>query len=131
MYTLNRDICDYFLSLLSHFFPHCMSIHFFSRLLSLIFVATLFHPIAISFRTFLSVRIVDERLKLLTIMDFVRHSFFNSKALSRSSMRLFPSFFIGSMELGECQGVERDRPRFMKFFSGHVGIVQRLSLRKC
>ena len=120
MCALNRDICDYFLSLLSHFFPHCMSIHFFSRLLSLIFVATLFHPIAISFRTFLSVRIVDERLKLLTIMDFVRHSFFNPKALSRSFVssfvRLFPSFFIGSMELGECQGVERDRPIYEVFF---------------
>ena len=35
--------------------------------------------VTISFRTFLLVRIVDERLKLLTIMDFVRHSFFNRK----------------------------------------------------
>lgn len=114
--------------------PFLPPLHVYPLFLS--FVISYFHSdsipsVAISFRTFLLIRIVDERLKLLTIMDFVRHSFFNSKALSRSSMRLFPSFFIGSMELGECQGVERDRPRFMKFFSGHVGIVQRLGLRKC
>ena len=118
--------------------PFLPPLHVYPLFLS--FVISYFHSdsipsVAISFRTFLLIRIVDERLKLLTIMDFVRHSFFNPKALSRSFVssfvRLFPSFFIGSMELGECQGVERDRPRFMKFFSGHVGIVQRLGLRKC